>query len=290
MISNREIFLADCQPISEEQYYQQFNPQTEMKMKLTRPLAFIDIESTGAKPDKDKIVEISVCKLYPDLSRDTMTRRVNPGIAIPQSAIDIHGITWEDVKDCPKFEGISTDLKAFIDGCDVAGFNSNKFDIPMLYLEFARVGVHWDYEKFSMVDVRNIFTRKEERTLAAAYKRYCGKELTGAHGAEADIHATVDIFLAQVDEYSDLPDNIEAMALYSNYDRPILDVSGKFYLNSDGYICFSFGKHMDQRADQHLDYVEWMLYKADYPNDTRRICAKLLGKNAPAPMGKGAII
>jgi len=253
-------------------------PNKKMKIQLQRPIAFIDIEATGADREKDRIVEISICKLLPTLERNVLTMRINPGIAIPADVVAIHGITWDDVKNEPKFSEVAGALFDFLAGCDVGGFNSNAFDIPMLFNEFSRAGLYWDYTQFLMVDVGNLFKIKEPRTLTAAYRFYCGRDLEGAHGAQADIFATVDVYMEMLKRYDDLPDTLEELALVTNYNKPILDLSGKFYLRDDGQIAINFGKHRDQPAKDHLDFISWMLYKADFPKDTQNVCRRLLGK------------
>jgi DNA polymerase-3 subunit epsilon len=248
-----------------------------MKLKLQRPIAFVDIEGTGTKPDEDRIVEISVCILNPDLSRTVHTRRVNPTIPIPPAATAIHGISDEDVAGLPTFSEVAGKLLLHLEGCDIAGYNSNRYDFPLLYSEFLRAGIEWDYTQHRLIDVGNIFMIKEPRTLSAACRFYCDKELDGAHGAEADINATVDVFLAQYNRYADLPTTIEELQIYSNHGRKILDLSGKFTYNDTGDIVFNFGKYRNERAAEHLDFVEWMYYKASFQPDTNEVCRQLLG-------------
>lgn len=247
-----------------------------MNLLIERPIAFIDIEATGKKPEEDRIVEISVCILNPDLSRETRTRRLKPGIPISESSIAVHGITNEDVEECPSFAKVAAGLLNLLSGKDIAGYNSNRFDIPMLYSEFSRAGITWDYKQHRLIDVQNIFMINEPRTLSAAVKFYCGSELEGAHGAEADINATADVFIAQYQRYSDLPLTIDELQIYSNHGRAILDLSGKFTYNEAGDIVFNFGKYRDNKASDHLDFVEWMYYRADFQSDTREICERIL--------------
>jgi DNA polymerase-3 subunit epsilon len=245
-----------------------------MKLILERPLAFIDIESTGTNKDTDRIIEISICKLHPDGSREMKTKRINPGVPIPAASTAIHGIKDEDVKDEPLFAEISKSLYSFLDNCDICGFASNRFDVPILFVEFGRAGIYWDYTRFSMIDAGEIFKIKEPRTLAAAYKFYCDKDIEKAHSAEADILATVEVFAAQTDRY-DLPVTVKELALFSNHDKPILDLSGKFSYNEAGEIVLNF-KYKGERASDHLDFIDWMYYKASFPADTRRVCEMIL--------------
>lgn len=281
MISAKDLYVQDAEPMQEEQYLQQFNPEKEMKLNITRPIVFIDLETTGTDVKKDKIVEIAIIKLHPDSTRESLTKRINPGIAIPLSASTVHGITNETVKDEPKFTHVSHVIYDFIKDCDVAGYNSNRFDVPLLFREFEYAGIFWDHNTFDMIDVCNIYKIKESRSLDAAYRFYCGKELKGAHGAQADINATVEVFLAQFDHYNDLPVTVNELAIFSNNGKSVVDLSGNFYMDEVGHIRFNMGKHKDKRADVELEYLNWMLYKSDFPHDTRVVCARILGKEAP---------
>lgn len=249
--------------------------------KFERPIAFIDIESTGPKPDYDRIVELSIVKLFPDFSRVIKTWRINPGIAIPAEAVAVHGITFNQVRDCLKFIDRAKEIMEFLSDdkglLDVAGFSSNSFDIPLLYMEFHRAQMCWEYTQFHMIDVGNLFKIKEQRTLSAAVRFYLGRDHEGAHGAEADIQATIDVFVAQLHTYNDLPESVADMALFTNYGKPILDLSGKFYLGEDGHIYLNFGVHKDKKAKDNLDYVKWMYTKGNFAPDTYRVCASLLG-------------
>jgi DNA polymerase-3 subunit epsilon len=247
-----------------------------MKLKLKRPLAFLDLECTGLNTQTDRIVEIAICKVHPDYSREVLTHLVNPGCLIPAEASAIHGITNEMVADQPTFQQLSSELFTFLEGCDVGGFNSNSFDVPLLFHEFARTCRFWDYQSFAMVDAGNIFKRKEPRTLSAAYQFYCGAELENAHSAEADILATVDVFVNQLERYPDLPLDINELHSFCNYDRKVLDLSGKFTLDADGDIVFNFGSKKGTKAKNDLGYVQWM-YGKDFAPDTMKVCEGLLG-------------
>jgi len=245
-------------------------------LTLTKPLVFIDLEATGVDRENDRIVEIAILKVFPDGTKENKTKRVNPTIPIPPAATEIHRISDEDVKDCPKFSQIAVNLHEYIKGCDLAGFNSNAYDIPMLFNEFIRCGINLDYKSVNLIDVGNIFKINEPRTLTAGYKFYCGKDLEDAHSAEADINATYEVFMAQLSKYPELPKTLEELAIYSNFDRRILDLSGKFCEDADGNILLNFGKYRGEKALDHLDFIEWMLYKADFPADTNKVCEQLL--------------
>lgn len=247
-------------------------------IELKRPLCFIDLETTGVDKDNDRIVEIAICKLHPDGKREVKTRRINPTIPIPTSASEVHGIYEEDIANEPTFKELSKGLHAFIDGCDVGGFNSNKFDFPMLFMEFHRAGIVWDYSSIHLVDAFSIFSIKEPRTLAAAHQFYIGKPLEGAHAAENDILATVDIFLKQIEMYDDLPKDMEALDLYCNFDKKRIDMSGWFVPGPNpGQILFAKGKNAGKDVNEDLGYVQWMYMKTpSFPPDVVAICKKLL--------------
>ncbi len=247
-----------------------------MKLLLERPICFVDLETTGTKTDQDRIVQISICKVFPDWSKEVKTHYVNPGTPIPKEASDVHGIMDETVKDKPLFKSIAKGLLKYIDGCDIGGFKSNGFDVPMLYYEFVRAGIDWDYKKINLVDVGNIYHIKNTRKLSDAYKFYCGKELVGAHDAEADILATVDVFLGQLKEHEDLPGTISELAHFSNYDKEWLDISGKFSRDIDGDIVINFGKNTTgKKAKDNISFLEWML-KNDFPPDTKKIASDVI--------------
>lgn len=246
------------------------------KLKLSRPIVFLDIESTGLDTQTDRIVELCVCKVSPQNEYTVKTYRYNPGIAIPEAATAIHGITNEDVKDCPAFSQHAKGILAFLEGCDIAGYNSNNYDLPLLYSELTRAGVEWDWRQHHLIDVGNIFKIKEERTLAAATKFYCNRELESAHSAEADVIATAEVFFCQLERYDDMPDEVEALARFSNYDKPMLDMQGKFTTDEDGDVIFTFGKHRGNKAKHHIDFCEWMAYKATFPKDTVDVAMRVI--------------
>lgn len=247
---------------------------------LTRPICFIDLETTGTNTVDDRIVQIAICKLQTDGSRETKMRYVNPTIPIPAGATEIHGITDAMVADEPTFEQIAKSLHEQILGSDIGGFRSNTFDIPMLYYEFKRAKVDWDFRAVHKIDVGNIYAIKERRTLEAAVKFYCKKELENAHDAKADIEATVDVFLGQLEMYEDLPKSLDGLAKFSNYDKDWLDLHSRFITGPNGNIILNFGKHKGDPARNHPGFLEWVLYdaSANFPPDVREVAKKILSK------------
>lgn len=249
-----------------------------MKLKLKRPIVFFDLETTGVDTSRDRIVEISLVKIMPDGEEIVRTRRINPTIPIPKEASDIHHITDEDVKDCPTFAQIAKSLKEYIAGCDFGGFNSNRFDLPVLVEEFLRAGVDVDFRNRRYVDVQNIFHKKEERTLSAAYKFYCHKELgDAAHGAEADTLATYEVLQAQLDKYPDLENDIDFLAKYSSRGATA-DFAGRIAYNDKGEEVFAFGKYRGQSVakifEEDESYYEWMM-KGDFPQYTKKVITEI---------------
>lgn len=249
-----------------------------MNLNLNKPIVFLDLETTGIDPCKDRIVEISLVKVLPDGSREVKTRRLNPEMHIPAEATAIHGINDDDVKDCPKFREVARSLAAYIDGCDFAGFNSNKFDIPVLVEEFLRAGVDVDLKKRKFIDVQNIFHKMEQRTLVAAYKFYCGKDLTEAHSAEADTLATYEVLLAQLDRYGDqLRNDVDFLSEFSTRSQTA-DYAGRILFDKDGVEIFGFGKHKGRRvADvfrEEPSYYSWMM-NGDFPKYTQKVITEI---------------
>lgn len=248
-----------------------------MKLNLKRPLVFFDLETTGVDPAKDRIVEISLVKVHPNGDEETKTRRINPGMPIPPASTAIHGITDEDVKDEPKFEQIAKSLAGFLEGCDLAGYNSNKFDVPVLAEEFLRAGLDIDLKKKRFVDVQNIFHKKEQRTLVAAYKFYCDKDLTNAHSAEADTIATYEVLKAQLDRYDDLENDVEFLAEYTEHNS-CADYAGRILFDNNGVEIFGFGKHKGRSVAQVFreepSYYSWMM-NGDFPMYTKKVITEI---------------
>ncbi len=249
-----------------------------MELKLKNPMIFIDLETTGVDPAVDRIVEISMVKVHPDGREEIKTRRINPEMPIPAGATAVHGISDEDVKDCPKFREVAKSLAAWVEGADFAGYNSNKFDIPVLAEEFLRAGVDINLKKRKFVDVQNIFHRMEQRTLVAAYKFYCGKELVDAHSAEADTIATYEVLKSQLDRYpEDLQNDVDFLAEFSQRDSNV-DFAGRIVYDDKGVECFSFGKHKGRPvADvfrEEPSYYSWMM-NGDFPAYTKKVITEI---------------
>ena len=213
-----------------------------MQLNLRNPLVFFDLETTGINIVKDRIVEISYVKVFTNGKVETRTRRINPGMPIPPESTAIHGITDEDVKDSPTFKEIAKSLATQIEGCDLAGYNSNRFDIPMLAEEFLRAGVDIDLNRRKFIDVQTIFHKMEQRTLSAAYKFYCNKSLENAHTAEADTLATYEVLKAQLDRYPDLKNDVAFLSQYSCYSNNV-DFAGRMVYNDKGEEVINFGKY-----------------------------------------------
>ncbi len=249
-----------------------------MNLKLRRPIIFFDLETTGVDTSRDRIVEISLAKIMPDGEEIVRTRRINPTIPIPAEASAIHHITDEDVKDCPTFRQIAKSLKSFMEGCDFGGFNSNRFDLPLLVEEFMRAGVDINFRNRKYIDVQNIFHKKEERTLVAAYRFYCNKELgDAAHGAEADTMATYEVLKAQLDRYPDLENDIDFLSKYSTRNETA-DFAGRIIYNDKGEEVFSFGKYKGQSVEKIFasdpNYYDWMM-NGDFPQYTKKVITEI---------------
>ena len=244
-----------------------------MRLNLNNPLIFFDLETTGINIVTDRIVEISYLKIYPNGDEESKTRRINPEMPIPKKATEVHGIRDEDVKDCPTFKAIAKSLAGQIEGCDLAGYNSNRFDIPLLAEEFLRAGVDLDLMKRKFIDVQTIFHKKEQRTLGAAYKFYCDKELDNAHSAESDTKATYDILQAQLDRYPDLKNDVNFLSEYSCFGNNV-DFAGRFIYNEKKEEVINFGKYKGQLATEVLKsdpgYYGWVM-QGDFPLHTKKI-------------------
>jgi DNA polymerase-3 subunit epsilon len=240
-------------------------------LQLKKPLAFIDLETTGVNLGTDRIVEIAIVKILTDGTKSVKRKLINPGIPIPKGASDVHGITDEMVKDAPVFKQVAQELKQMLDGCDLAGYNSNRFDIPLLMEEFLRVQVDFDMKSRKLLDVQNIFHKMEPRTLSAAYKFYCNKNLDGAHGAEVDASATFEILEAQIERYPELGNNIDSMLKVIGEDQ-IVDFARRFVMEN-GIEVFNFGKFKGRPVADVLksepQYYDWMM-KGDFPQHTKQ--------------------
>ena len=249
-----------------------------MKLKLKRPIIFFDLETTGVDTAKDRIVEISMVKVMPDGEEIIKTRKLNPEMHIPEESTAIHGITDEDVKDEPTFTQVAKSLEQFIRGCDFGGFNSNRFDLPVLVEEFLRAGVDVDLKRRKFIDVQNIFHKKEQRTLVAAYRFYCDKDLTDAHSAEADTRATYEVLKSQLELYPDLVNDIDELSKEYGSFRNNVDFAGRFVMNDEGVEVFNFGKHKGKPVADVLDrepsYYAWMM-DGDFPLNTKQALTKI---------------
>lgn len=256
-----------------------------MKLNLKRPLAFFDLEATGINIGVDRIVEIAILKAMPDGSEVILTKRVNPEMPIPLVTSLIHGIYDEDIKNEPTFGTVAKEIAAFIGDADLAGYNSNKFDIPMLLEEFLRVGVDFDMSDRKFVDVQNIFHQMEQRTLKAAYKFYCEKDIINAHSAEADIKATYEVLLAQLDKYQDIEfedkqgnkskpvqNDVDLLHSFTNMNK-VVDFAGRMVYNEKGEETINFGKHKGKTVEQVFNaepsYYAWMK-QGDFPLYTKK--------------------
>ena len=249
-------------------------------IKLDRPLAVLDLETTGVDPKLDRIVEVSVLKLLPGGDHDHRTRRVNPGVLIPPEATAVHGITDDDVADCPTFRGIAPALSKYLDGCDLAGFNVLNYDLRLLVAEYNRAGFVFPVAGRKVIDACRIYHQRERRDLTAAYKFYCNEEHTGAHGAAADVLATAAILDAQVARYEDLPRTVDGLHGACN-DPNAIDMSGMFGKDEDGVTVFIKGKYKGRSlhdiASTKPDYLQWM-QREDFFDDTKAIALDALGR------------
>lgn len=245
---------------------------------MKNPIVFFDLETTGVNVTHDRIVEISFLKVYPNGKEEIKSRRINPQMPIPPQATAIHGITDEDVKDCPTFKQIAKSLADQLEGCDLAGFNSSRFDVPLLAEEFLRAGVEFDVSRRKFIDVQIIFHKKEQRTLEAAYDFYCHKKLENAHSAEADTRATYEVLKAQLDRYPDLKNDMAALSQeYSSFNNNV-DFAGRIVLDEKGVEVFNFGKHRGKAVSEVFrdepSYYDWMM-NGDFPLNTKQVLTKI---------------
>jgi DNA polymerase III subunit epsilon len=250
-----------------------------MNVKLSRPIAFLDLETTGINLASDRIVEIAIVKIHPDGTETVKRRLVNPQIPIPKEASDVHGITDAMVKDAPTFRQVSNEVRQFLEQCDLAGYNSNRFDWPLLMEEFLRVGLAFDLDDRRMLDVQKIYHLLEPRTLSAAYKFYCDKTLENAHSAEVDARATWEVFSAQVGRYPQLGSSLESVLQYIGEEQ-IVDFARRFIMEN-GKEVFNFGKHKGRPVADVLrsepQYYDWMM-KGDFPMHTKQKLTEILNR------------
>ena len=248
-----------------------------MELNLTRPICFFDLETTGTNVAKDRIVEISVLKVYPNGNKESKTWLVHPEMEIPEEVVAIHGISNEKVANEPTFKDLSRTIYAMIKDCDLGGFNSDRFDIPLLAEEMLRAELDFDMKSMVSIDVQTIFHKMEKRTLAAAYKFYCDKDLTDAHSAEADTLATYEVLLSQLDRYPELENNVKKLAEFSTH-RQFADFAGFLGYDEDGVEIFAFGKHKGRKVLDVLEkepgYFGWIL-NADFPLYTKKVLTQV---------------
>ena len=244
-----------------------------MQLNLNKPICFFDLETTGVNITKDRIVEISILKVNPDGSEEKKTWLVNPEMPIPEVVIAVHGITNEKVANEPSFKQLAKEINSWIKDSDLGGFNSNRFDIPLLAEEMLRAGIDFDMKNRQSVDVQTIFHKMEQRTLSAAFKFYCDKNLDDAHSAEADTMATYEVLKAQLDRYNDLENDTAFLADFSSRKK-LADFAGFIAYDKDGDECFSFGKHKGKKVVEILEkepgYFGWLL-SADFPLYTKKV-------------------
>lgn len=260
-----------------------------MNLNLKKPLAFFDLETTGMNISTDRIVEISIVKVFPDGTKEIKTKRVNPTIPIPSESSAIHGIFEKDIKDEPTFKQIAKSIQEYLEGCDLGGYNNIKFDIPLLIEEFYRVGIDFSLDNRKIIDAQQIFFMMEPRTLSGAYKFYCNKELEGAHGAEADTLATFDVFMAQIDKYKDVaiknekgemvtPIQNDMDAIHNITANKFADLAGRLGYNEKGQETINFGKYKGRPVEEVLmaepGYYDWMM-KGDFPAYTKKILTQI---------------
>lgn len=248
-----------------------------MKLQLKKPIVFFDLETTGINITKDRIVEIAIIKVWPNGDEEEKCLRVNPTIPIPKESSAIHKIFDEDIKDAPTFKSIAKEIGNFIEGCDLAGFNSNKFDIPLLAEEFIRADVNVEMHKRNMVDVQTIFHKMEQRTLTAAYKFYCNASLENAHSALADTRATLEVLKAQLDKYEDLENDVESLSKFSQHHRHA-DFLGRIIFNKKNQEVINFGKYKGETVEsvfaKDAGYYGWIM-NADFPLYTKKVFTEI---------------
>ncbi len=252
-----------------------------MELNLSKPLAFFDLETTGINVTKDRIVEISILKINPDNSKESYTRKINPTIPIPEFVSKIHGIWDKDVENEPTFADLAAEIRDFFADADIAGYNSDRFDVPLLVEEFMRTEVDFEIEKRKTIDVQTIFHKMEQRTLSAAYKFYCDKELENAHSAEADTNATFEVLKSQLDKYDNLENDIDFLSEFTIQGGKSVDFAKRIVRNDKDQIVFNFGKHkgvpLETVFDKEPSYYSWML-NGDFPAYTKKVLRDLFAE------------
>lgn len=254
-----------------------------MKLNLKRPIIFFDLETTGLDIARDRIVELCYLRVEPNGNEEARSMRLNPGMHIPEASSSVHGITDADVRDCPAFADVAASLAVTFEGCDLAGFNSNRFDLPLLAEEFMRAGINIDLTHCQAIDVQNIYHKLEKRTLSAAYKFYCGRDLENAHSALADTRATYEVLQAQLDRYPDaLKNDVDFLADFSRMNRNI-DFAGRFVTDENGTELVNFGKYKGRAVREVLSkdpgYYGWIM-QGDFTLNTKQVLTKLRLKYA----------
>jgi DNA polymerase-3 subunit epsilon len=251
-----------------------------MPLSLLKPICFIDLETTGINVSTDRIVEIAIVKIGVDGSKQVKRRLVNPEMPIPKESSDVHGITDDMVKDAPSFKAMANEIKQFMEGADIGGYNSNRFDVPMLNEEFLRAGINVDIESRKLLDVQKVFHKMEQRTLSAAYQFYCHKTLEDAHTAEADATATWEVLEAQIERYPQIGNTVESIVKFTG-EEEIIDFARRF-VNENGIAVFNFGKHKGKSVVQVLkdepQYYDWMM-KGDFALHTKQKLTEILNKS-----------
>ncbi len=249
------------------------------QLQLKKSIIFFDLETTGIDHARDRIVELAMVKMKPDGTRDTFVKRVNPGMPIPPESTAIHGIKDEDIKDAPLFKNIAHQLWDWMKNCDLGGYNSAKFDMPLLAEEFLRAGINVDFTERKMVDVQQIFFKMESRSLSAAYHFYCNKEMENAHSAEADINATIEVLEAQLDKYTTLPNDIQHLHQFTGGEE-LVDYARRIVMK-DGAPIFNFGKYKGKKVEEVFTsephYYDWMM-QADFALHTKQKISEILNK------------
>ncbi len=249
-----------------------------MELNLKKPIIFFDLETTGVNISHDRIIELSYIKVYPNWTEEEKSMRINPEMSIPAESTAIHHITDEDVADKPTFKQIAKELAKVFEGCDIAGYNSNRFDIPLLMEEFLRAGINIELSRQKFVDVQTIFHKMEQRTLSAAYKFYCNGDLENAHSANADTRATYEVLKAQLDRYPNLKNDVEFLSNFSSFNKNV-DLMGRIVYNEQGVEVFNFGKYKGVSVKEVFErrdpsYYAWMM-NGDFALDTKRVITKI---------------